>query len=343
VITSLAGGRFSGRVRELADCTSTGDTPQDALAQLEVALEARLRSVASGGEHIEAPHLWDPAESEAFPVRLPRSDVAKLATLADAQSITVSELVRQSITRRIESADGPPNGLESSGPSPGRSPNRDLSAPDQHGRRPDGGEPHGLSARLADAIDRLIFPEAETSADHWQRVVMDRAIGEHLTALDPASHTAAEISGESHGNLPWRSYQSLMYPSFDLCAPLDPSFEFDVVICEQVLEHVDDPRAAAANLRDLCRPGGHVVVSTPFLIPVHELEQFGMRDYWRFTPRGLATLLEEAGLVVDAVDGWGNRWCVLGNLGHWARARRGLPLHNDPLTPVQVWAFARRP
>jgi SAM-dependent methyltransferase len=134
-----------------------------------------------------------------------------------------------------------------------------------------------------------------------------------------------------------------MYPSFDLCAPLDPSFEFDVVICKQVLEHVDDPRAAAANLRDLCRPGGHVVVSTPFLIPVHELEQFGMRDYWRFTPRGLATLLEEAGLVVDAVDGWGNRWCVLGNLGHWARARRGLPLHNDPLTPVQVWAFARRP
>jgi hypothetical protein len=41
-----------------------------------------------------------------------------------------------------------------------------------------------------------------------------------------------------------------------------------------------------------------VIVSTPFLIRVHELLLFGMYDYWRFTPRGLQVLLEGAGLAV---------------------------------------------
>ena len=61
-----------------------------------------------------------------------------------------------------------------------------------------------------------------------------------------------------------------------------------MVICEQVLEHVDDPWAAVANLRELCAPGGHAIISTPFLIKVHEFPRYGMLDYWRFTPRGCA-------------------------------------------------------
>jgi 2-polyprenyl-3-methyl-5-hydroxy-6-metoxy-1,4-benzoquinol methylase len=31
---------------------------------------------------------------------------------------------------------------------------------------------------------------------------------------------------------------------------------FDVVICEQVLKHVEDPYAATENLRRLCAPEG---------------------------------------------------------------------------------------
>jgi FkbM family methyltransferase len=117
----------------------------------------------------------------------------------------------------------------------------------------------------------------------------------------------------------------------------------DVVICEQVLEHVEDPRTAVADLRRLTRPSGRVVVSTPFLIRVHELEQYEMHDYWRFTPRGLPRLLEDAGLVVDDVGDWGNRWYVLGNLGHWSSYRRWHTLRREPGVPVQVWAFARNP
>jgi SAM-dependent methyltransferase len=191
------------------------------------------------------------------------------------------------------------------------------------------------------ALRRLLSPDAGSGADQWQRVVLNRAVDAHLRALEPARLTAAEISGGAHASKGWKQYVSLDYPQFDLCAPLAGQGRFDVVICEQVIEHVPDPSAAAANLRGLCAPGGHVVVSTPFLIRVHE--EWGMQDYWRFTPRGLRTLLERAGLQVDSVESWGNRACVRGNFDRWPAYRRWHSLRREPKLPVQVWAFARNP
>jgi SAM-dependent methyltransferase len=197
--------------------------------------------------------------------------------------------------------------------------------------------------RLRALRDRLLLPEAASGAEQWQRVILNRAVDRHLESLGTPALTAAEISGESHAGRAWKDFASLHHPEFDLCAPLRDRGTFDVVICEQVIEHVVDPAAAAANLRGLCAPGGHVIVSTPFLIRVHELPLYGMRDYWRFTPRGLRLLLEGAGLEVDTVGSWGNRRCVAGNLDRWPAYRRWHPLHNEPDAPVQVWAFARNP
>jgi SAM-dependent methyltransferase len=200
----------------------------------------------------------------------------------------------------------------------------------------------GLARRALTRIDRAVFPEASSGSDQWQRVVMNDAVRAHIDSIGPAALTAVEISGNAHQDLGWKSFRSLDYPEFDICAPT-PQDEFDVVICEQVLEHVIDPWGAVRNLRALCRPGGHVIVTTPFLIKVHELPLYGMRDYWRFTPRGIRVLLESAGLEVVSVRTWGNRMCVYGNLDRWSGYRRWLPLGDRPDTPVQVWAFATNP
>jgi SAM-dependent methyltransferase len=172
---------------------------------------------------------------------------------------------------------------------------------------------------------------------------LNGAVDSYLSSLGAARLRAAEISGDSHAARGWREYVGLMYPDCDICAPIADQGRFDVVICEQVLEHVPDPCAAAANLKELCEPGGHVIVSTPFLVRVHELPAFGMRDYWRFTPRGLRALLERAGLEVDEVSSWGNRDSVVGNFDRWPAYRWWHSLRNEPDLPVQVWAFARRP
>ncbi len=186
---------------------------------------------------------------------------------------------------------------------------------------------------------------ATAGREQWQRVPLIQAVDRHVEALGPSALEAAEISGADHAAKPWKRFRSLDYPAFDLCAPLSHELReaFDVVLCEQVIEHVVDPRAAASNLCGLVRPGGHVVVSTPFLIRVHELPEWGLKDYWRFTPRGLRTLLEGGGLEVDEVGSWGNRSVIAGNLDHWPAYRRWHSLRAEPDMPVQVWAFARRP
>lgn len=197
--------------------------------------------------------------------------------------------------------------------------------------------------RLRSARDRALFPEATSGTDQWQRVVLNRAVSAHIESLGPVQLTAAEISGDGRAGHGWKHFASLNYPEFDLCAPLTDGARYDVVICEQVIEHVVDPWGAVKNLRGLCNPGGHVIVSTPFLIRVHELPMFGMPDYWRFTPRGLRTLVESSGLVVDEVGHWGNRSCALANFDTWPAYRRWHSLRNEPDLPLQVWAFARNP
>ncbi|HEY1591044.1 MAG TPA: class I SAM-dependent methyltransferase [Solirubrobacteraceae bacterium] len=190
-------------------------------------------------------------------------------------------------------------------------------------------------------LSRLLAPDASSGADQWQRMTLNRAVDSYLVKLGPANLSAVEISGDAHADKGWREYLSTNYPEFDLVAALAGQGPFDVVICEQVIEHVEDPCAAAANLRGLCVAGGHVIVSTPFLIRVHE--EWGMQDYWRFTPRGLRTLLERAGLEVDSVGSWGNRRVIAANLDRWPAYRRWHSLRDEPKLPVQVWAFARNP
>jgi SAM-dependent methyltransferase len=191
--------------------------------------------------------------------------------------------------------------------------------------------------------DPFRFPEAHDPLQHWQRVPLNADVSAFLDSIGAERLSCAEISGDTHANRSWREYRSLMYPEFDLLEPDQAVGGFDVVICEQVLEHVEDPWRAAANLRALCVPGGRAIVSTPFLVRVHEEPFYGMKDYWRFTPRGLRLLLERAGLEVDEVRSWGNRDCVAGNFDRWPAFRWWHSLRDEPDLPIQVWAFARRP
>jgi SAM-dependent methyltransferase len=170
----------------------------------------------------------------------------------------------------------------------------------------------------------------------YAREEMNRDIAEWFAELDPATLDAVEVSGNARSALGWKSYTSLHYPDFDLVKS-EPPGQYDVVICEQVLEHVPDPDAAVRNLRGLARPDGRILVSTPFLIRIHGAPN----DYWRFTPLGLRTLLERQGLQVEILRAWGNRSAVITNLRRWSFYRPWRSLRNNRTLPVVVWAVAR--
>jgi SAM-dependent methyltransferase len=169
------------------------------------------------------------------------------------------------------------------------------------------------------------------------RQIMNRDVDDVLRTLPPEDFDAVEVSGRLRGELPWKSYTALEYPAFDLCAGT-PSQSFDLVICEQVLEHVPDLFTAVKNLFALCRPGGLLLVSTPFLLRIHGTPD----DFWRFTPNGLKQLLEQGGFDVKWVRSWGNRSCVRRNLRRWLPYQSWRSLRNDSETPMVVWALASR-
>jgi len=80
-----------------------------------------------------------------------------------------------------------------------------------------------------------------------------------------------------------------------------PEESYDVVILDQVLEHVENPMKAIKEVRRILRSGGTFIGTTPFLIYVHPVP----KDYWRFTEDGLRVLLKEFSSV--EIHSWGNR------------------------------------
>lgn len=67
--------------------------------------------------------------------------------------------------------------------------------------------------------------------------------------------------------------------------------QFDGVLCNQVLEHVFTPEKFLSELFRVLKPGGHLLLSVPFIWDEHE-PPF---DFGRYTSFGLASLLEGAG------------------------------------------------
>ena len=61
---------------------------------------------------------------------------------------------------------------------------------------------------------------------------------------------------------------------------------FDVVLCNQVLEHCDDPAKAVTELRRVTARGGRVLASTHGVMAYHP----SPTDYWRWTHTGLEKL-----------------------------------------------------
>ena len=80
----------------------------------------------------------------------------------------------------------------------------------------------------------------------------------------------------------------LGYKTLDLTNIQSFDKEYDLVICTNVLEHIYDVRTAVNNLYKLVKKDGNIVVSVPFVYPLHDEPE----DFWRFTEHSLRKLFE---------------------------------------------------
>ncbi|CAN5667829.1 hypothetical protein BH18ACT13_BH18ACT13_01660 [soil metagenome] len=73
-----------------------------------------------------------------------------------------------------------------------------------------------------------------------------------------------------------------------------PDASFDCVICTEVLEHCPEPQAVMNEIARVLRPRGRAFITTPFLLPLHEMPY----DFYRYTPSALRHLATRAQLNV---------------------------------------------
>lgn len=67
---------------------------------------------------------------------------------------------------------------------------------------------------------------------------------------------------------------------------------FDACMALNLLEHLEDPDRAVAEMRRVVKPDGLVFLLVPFYFPVHGYPN----DYWRWTPLGLRLWLQNRGI-----------------------------------------------
>jgi SAM-dependent methyltransferase len=71
---------------------------------------------------------------------------------------------------------------------------------------------------------------------------------------------------------------------------------FDAVLCSQVLEHVFTPAEFLREIHRVLRPGGVLLLATPFVWDEHEQPQ----DFGRYSSFGLKDLTQRCGFAVEA-------------------------------------------
>ena len=159
----------------------------------------------------------------------------------------------------------------------------------------------------------------------WLWLVRESDIGRGAMALPKMLHIAPEVAlmrkfKKMYASTPDR------YVTADLESPLaDMHFDvqqipleaesFDAIICNHIMEHVEDDGKALSELYRIMRPGGWGVILSPVELerektfeddtitdPAERTRIFGQYDHRRIYGRDYAARLREAGFEVYDID-----------------------------------------
>ena len=151
------------------------------------------------------------------------------------------------------------------------------------------------------------------------RVISLLHFSKWISTVGPVERVAVISGSENEPELLFLPTASVQYFNFDDSQLWDlnddwgdgrlarASRSFDLVLCEQVLEHVLDPIQAVKNAALLLAPGGHLHLSVPGVNGTHGGPHY---FYGGFHPRALSAFCEKAGLTSVKAGGWGSKKSV---------------------------------
>ena len=172
----------------------------------------------------------------------------------------------------------------------------------------------------------VIFPDLEiTSADlvvdvgsgpGWASQAAGN-VGTDVIAIDIDRHAIEQLIEKMH-NIPARSFQGIVSDSERL--PL-PNGVASVIVCTEVLEHVDDPDHLLAELVRIGQPGARYLITVPDPTSEGILRIVAPSSYWGkpnhvrvFTHEQFKRSVRTAGLEIDihrTVNFQSSMWWIL--------------------------------
>ena len=183
-------------------------------------------------------------------------------------------------------------------------------------------------------------------SDYW-RSGMYYHLERSLKAIQPKGR-GVEFGGSNgviQGFCPSVQFETRYYPEYDVLNPDSWETIWDVVVMDQVIEHVKRPWEVFDKLADHTRIA---VITLPFLALVHPCPQ----DYWRITPDAIRDMAAERWDSVE-IGSWGNA-----DAAYWL-ARYGFDMsallanvpeeklvdalnRNDENLPLMIWAILQK-
>lgn len=88
--------------------------------------------------------------------------------------------------------------------------------------------------------------------------------------------------------------------------PLDDA-SVDIILCSEVMQDIAEPSELVRETWRLLRPGGTLLLTTPFMVPIAD----GQYDHYRFTEHGLCYLLGRQGFDIGSVQTVGDNFGTL--------------------------------
>jgi SAM-dependent methyltransferase len=107
---------------------------------------------------------------------------------------------------------------------------------------------------------------------------------------------------------------------------------YDVILCMQVLEHVEDPSAVCREMFRILKPGGHALFTAPQSAYLHNLPY----HFFHFTNIGMRKMVEDAGFKVETMEAQGGHFMNLGIHLHYTCRVLGT-FASSPLKKTLLW------
>ncbi|MBW8312522.1 MAG: class I SAM-dependent methyltransferase [Rhizobium sp.] len=179
--------------------------------------------------------------------------------------------------------------------------------------------------------ERRVFADAVHDA---RGTVLDVGCGDRwVESILPEDCWYVGLDSLSTGRSMYRSSPSVFGDAGKLPIADD---SVDTVVMFEVLEHLPAPGAALREIHRCLSPEGKVVLSVPFLYPIHDAPI----DFQRYTEHGLRRALERENLSVESISARLSSVrtaAMLGCLAIAGSARRSMERPGPALLLLPIW------